>query len=64
MQSVMAGKAWLHEEGATGHMASTDNTQRRIDVAGSSLSLFYPPGTLFHGIVRPKKLNLEKFLKN
>lgn len=37
MQSIMAGNAWLQEEGATGHMASTVNIQRRIDDAGSFL---------------------------
>lgn len=63
MQSIMAGKAWLREEGATGHMASTVNIQRRIDGAGSCLSPFYPPGTLLHGMVRPKQLNPENSSK-
>lgn len=44
-------------------MASTVKIQRRIDVAGSSLSLFYLLGTLLHGMVRPKQLNLENSSK-
>lgn len=63
MQSIMAGNAWLQEEGATGHMASTVNIQRRIDDAGSCLFPFYPLGTLLCGRVRPKQLNLENSSK-